>query len=154
FLLSNTPPNGTILITGWSLCYEMYFYILFALLLFLPRDIFLIGVGVVFAAGLAIRAANFGVPPWVTVGTDPLLLEFYAGALIAHLFIRGYCLTPRLALFGIIASIAAVAILGDRVGGDWQRILYWGGPSAIILISAISLERTALRVPKILITLG
>ena len=35
-----------------------------------------------------------------------------------------------------------------------MRVLYWGVPSSIILLSAISLEKTGLRVPNLLIALG
>ena len=78
----------------------MYFYALFALLLFLSRRMFLIVGGAIFAAGLTIYAADIEIPPWATVATNPLLLEFYLGTIIAFLFIRGYYLPPALALMG------------------------------------------------------
>ena len=60
FLLSRTSNGGlnTILVTGWSTCYEIYFYALFALLLFLPRRMFLIAGGAIFAVGLTSDAAG------------------------------------------------------------------------------------------------
>ncbi len=157
FLLSRTSNGGlnTILVTGWSLCYEMYFYALFALLLFLPRRMFLIAGGAIFVAGLTCDAAGIEIPPWATVATNPLLLEFYLGTIIAFLFIRGYCLPPALALIGIVAGIAAIVIINYPGGSDWMvRVLCWGAPAAIILASAISLERSGLRVPNVLVALG
>jgi len=157
FLLSRTS-NGsfnTVLVTGWSLCYEMYFYALFALLLFLPRRMFLLAGGVIFAAGLTIDAAGIEIAPWATVATNPLLLEFYLGTIIAFLFIRGYYLPPALALIGIVAGIAAIVIISYPGGSEWMlRVLCWGAPAAIILASAISLERNGLRVPRVLVSLG
>ena len=133
----------------------MYFYVLFALLLFLPRRMFLIAGGAIFAIGLTIDAAGIEIPPWATVATNPLLLEFYLGTIIAFLFIRGYYLPPALALIGIIAGIAAIVITSYPGGSDWMlRILCWGAPAAIILASAISLERNGLRVPNVLVSLG
>jgi exopolysaccharide production protein ExoZ len=157
-LLLSREPNGslnTILPTGWSLCYEMYFYALFALQLFLSRRMFLIAAGAVFAVGLAIYAAGIDVPAWATVAINPLLLEFYFGALIAFLFIKGYDLPPLLAIVGVAASIVTVFLLGDPVPVDWMmRVLYWGVPAAIILSAAISFERAGLRVPRFLTALG
>jgi exopolysaccharide production protein ExoZ len=157
-LLLSREPDGslnTILPTGWTLCYEMYFYALFALLLFLSRCLFLIIAGLVFAAGLAMHAAKFDVPVWATVATNPLLLEFYLGTLIAFLFIQGYSLRPLLAVVGAAASIATAFLLGDPVPSDWiMRVLYWGLPAAVILSAAISLERAGLRVPRLLTSLG
>jgi peptidoglycan/LPS O-acetylase OafA/YrhL len=157
FLLSRTSNGGfnTILVTGWSLCYEMYFYALFALLLFLPRRMFLIAGGAIFGAGLTIDAAGLEIPPWATVATNPLLLEFYLGTIIAFLFIRGFYLPPALALIGIFAGIAAIVIINYPGGSDWTvRVLCWGAPGAIILASAVSLEKTSLRVPTPLVALG
>jgi exopolysaccharide production protein ExoZ len=157
-LLLSREPNGslnTILPTGWSLCYEMYFYVLFALLLLLSRRMFVIAAGAVFATGLAIYAAGISVPAWATVATNPLLLEFYLGTLVAFLFIQGHYLPTLLAIVGVAASILAVLILGDPGPNDWMmRVLYWGLPAAIILSATISLERAGLRVPRFLIALG
>jgi exopolysaccharide production protein ExoZ len=157
FFLLSKMPNGdlnTIVVTGWSLCYEMYFYALLALLLFLPRRVFLLAAGAIFALGLIIGVSPITVPPWTTAATNPLLLEFYAGTIIAHLFIRGYYLPPAIAVIGIVISVAAIVGLGTPAGGNWMRVLYWGVPSSIILLSAISLEKTGLRVPNLLIALG
>jgi exopolysaccharide production protein ExoZ len=157
-LLLSREPDGslnTILPTGWTLCYEMYFYALFALLLFLSRRMFLIVAGFVFAVGLTTYAAKFDIPAWATVATNPLLLEFYLGTLIAFLFIQGYWLPPLLAIVGGAASIATVFLLGDPVPSDWMmRVLYWGLPAAIILSALVSLERAGLRVPRLLTALG
>jgi exopolysaccharide production protein ExoZ len=79
---------------------------------------------------------------------------FYAGTIIAYLFIRGYYLPPAIAVIAIVVSLAAIVMLGNPAGGDWMRVLHWGVPSSIILLSAISLEKTGLRVPKFLIALG
>src|SRR5215472_11255649 len=84
FFLSQTS-NGslnTVLVTGWSLCYEMYFYVLFALLLFLPRRMFLIAGGAIFAIGLTIDAAGIEIPPRATSTTSPRLPEIYHGTII------------------------------------------------------------------------
>jgi exopolysaccharide production protein ExoZ len=157
-LLLSREPDGslnTILPIGWTLCYEMYFYALFAFLLILSRQLFLIVAGLVFAVGLAMYVAEIDIPAWATVATNPLLLEFYLGTVIAFLFIQGYSLPPLIAVVGAAASIATVVLLGDPVPSEWMmRVVYWGLPAAVILSAAISLERTGLRVPRLLTALG
>ena len=60
-----------------------------------------------------------------------------------------------LALIGIVAGIAAIVIINYPGGSDWMvRVVCWGAPAAIILASAISLERNGLRVPNVLVSLG
>jgi peptidoglycan/LPS O-acetylase OafA/YrhL len=156
FLLSRTPSGdiNTVVVTGWSLCYEVYFYAIFAAFLFLPRKFFLAGTGAIFAAGLFLNATGAIVPAWATVATSPLLIEFYLGTVIALLFVAGFALPAGLAWAAIIAGFATIPILGDPVGGDWHRVLIWGLPSAAILAGAVSLERRAIRVPKFLVVLG
>jgi peptidoglycan/LPS O-acetylase OafA/YrhL len=156
FLLSRTPAGNinTVVVTGWSLCYEVYFYAIFAAFLFLPRKFFLAGTGAIFAAGLFLNAMVADVPAWATVATSPLLIEFYLGTIIALVFVAGFALPIGLAWVAIVAGFAIIPILGDPVGGDWSRVLIWGLPSAAILVGAVSLERAAIRVPKILVALG
>ena len=50
FLLSKNSAGqiGTVMQTGWTLCFELYFYLLFAILLNFPRKYFLILIGAIF----------------------------------------------------------------------------------------------------------
>jgi peptidoglycan/LPS O-acetylase OafA/YrhL len=82
------------------------------------------------------------------------LIEFYLGTVIALLFVAGFALPAGLAWVAIIAGFATIPILGDPIGGDWHRVLILGLPSAAILAGAVSLERAAVRVPKLLVALG
>ena len=154
FLLSPNSEGevGTVTQTGWTLCYEFYFYAMFAVLLLLPRRYFLIAAGLIFFAGLLINAWGTTLPPWLTVATNPLLVEFYVGSVIAFLFVAGVSLPPRIAIVAIIFSIG-ILVIGEPSDG-WQRVFWWGVPSAVILAGAVSLERLDIRVPKVLIALG
>lgn len=156
FLLSRTSAGdvNTVVVTGWTLCYEVYFYAIFAALLVLPRRLFLPVAGAIFVIGLLINATGATVPPWASVATSPLLIEFYLGSTIAFLFIARVLLPLPLAWLAIIAGIAAIPIAGDPVWGNSMRVVYWGLPCAAILVGAVSLERAGVRVPQILIALG
>jgi hypothetical protein len=61
-------------------------------------------------------------PPWAT---DPLLLEFYLGAIIAFLFLAGSSLPPGIAVVAIILSAAGILDAGDPIGGNWVRLIWW-----------------------------
>jgi exopolysaccharide production protein ExoZ len=154
FLLS---PNsigevGTVTQTGWTLCFEAYFYLVFAALLMLPRKYFLVSGGAIFGAGLAVGLSGTAIAPWATVAVRPLVLEFYLGAVVAVLFLRGHSLPMTAATLAIILGIAGVALMTP--GNDWTRVLIWGSGCTLILAGAVSLERCGIRVPKILVALG
>jgi exopolysaccharide production protein ExoZ len=145
---------GTVTQTGWTLCYEFYFYALFGILLFLPRRYFLITAGLIFIAGLIVGMAGTSVPPWAAVATNPLLAEFYLGSIIAFMFLAGFSLPSGIAIVAIVLSVVGILVASGPTDGNWQRVLWWGLPCAVILASAVSLERIGIRVPKILIALG
>jgi exopolysaccharide production protein ExoZ len=145
---------GTVIQTGWTLCYEFYFYVLFALLLYWPRKYFLVALGAIFAAGIVLGKLSGLLPVWATVATNPILFEFYLGALIAFLFIRGISLPRGVAVVAIAAAIAVLALTKNPESGLWTRLLCWGLPAGAILFGAISLERAGVKTLKLLVSLG
>jgi peptidoglycan/LPS O-acetylase OafA/YrhL len=156
FLLSRNSTGfiGTVLQTGWTLCFEFYFYLVFALLLFWPRKFFWFASAAIFAGGIGLGNLSGNLPPWATVATDPILLEFYFGTVIGLLFIKGVTVTRPLSFIAIIIAIAAIGMTGNVIQGGWTRVVCWGLPGAAILIGAVSLERTGLTVPRFLVALG
>jgi exopolysaccharide production protein ExoZ len=156
FLLSknNVGNVGTVLQTGWTLCYEMYFYFLFAILLMLPRKRFLPVAGSVFMAGIALGELAVPLPVWLTVTTNPILLEFYLGAVIAFLYLKGLCLSRPWALALIASGIATILLTENVDQGQWPRVIFWGLPGGALLLGAVSLERAGLITPRLLVALG
>ena len=78
-----------ILSLGWTLNYEMFFYIVFAFLLFFSRPKLLKIISVVF---IAMALSHYVWPSDLTVikfWTSPIILEFILGAWIAHLYMGG-----------------------------------------------------------------
>jgi exopolysaccharide production protein ExoZ len=78
-----------ILVPGWTLNYEMFFYVVFALCLFFPArgrilPLIFIMAGLTIAGKLIEPSTN----PLLWVYTSPLLLEFAAGCLIGYLWSR------------------------------------------------------------------
>lgn len=156
FLLSENSAGqiGTVIQTGWTLCFEAYFYLLFAIFLNWPRKYFLIASGAIFGCGIVFGNISGKVPPWASVATDPILLEFYLGAAIAFLFVKGFSPSRALAIAAIVLGIASLFVTRNVSLGIWTHLMCWGLPSGAILLGAISLERAGIRVPKLLVALG
>ncbi|RZL28113.1 MAG: acyltransferase [Sphingomonas sp.] len=132
-----------ILAVGWTLSFEMLFYLCFGLT---------IGHGnrqwpiMVYAVALAF-CLTIGTPVFHFVG-NPIIIEFLFGVLIATTIPRGYG-APALAM--AIVWFAALLIFGFGSIGDvdatlsaslsLRRVLLWGIPSALLVYGAINLER-------------
>lgn len=137
------PTEGTlspILAVGWTLSYEMYFYILVAIGLLWPRRIFLVGLGVYFF--LSVSAPLFFTPTLATFSTmtNLLVLEFYFGMLICVAYVH-------FGGFGKKAGWAALIFSGIMIAGWFQftpsltyRGLVWGLPAAGIVVWFLSRE--------------
>ncbi|MGI3777160.1 MAG: acyltransferase family protein [Janthinobacterium lividum] len=153
-----------VLPAGWTLSFEMLFYLVFAAGLALrPRD-GLRGVvlRVVLPALLALSLAGLArAPGWPapTVLADPLVLEFGAGALLGLWLLRpadrpAPAPTTTIGL-ALLAAAAALALACLPAGTPWWRALDWGGPAALLVAALLALERRdAVRWPRALRHLG
>ncbi len=138
---------------GWTLNFEMFFYVVFALAMVL-RVPPLPFVGLLFA-GLSV-AALFRQPDWVAAAfwLDTILLEFVAGMAIAQLCMSGMRMPPAAAV-----SMVAVGFVGLLwpwgVVPDMMRVLTWGIPAALIVGGVAFLEPVLQgRVPARVLLLG
>lgn len=83
---------------GWTLNFEMFFYVLFAVCLLFPRRI-----GLAVLAVLLLVAVAFGriirpdTAPLI-IWTDPIIAEFLFGAAVAVIYRRGVVIPKPLAL--------------------------------------------------------
>lgn len=130
-----------LLLQGWTLNYEMFFYVAFALSLFLPRrsqllalTAVLLGLG---AVGLAARPEA----PAAHTYTSPLLWEFAAGAWLAWLSERGIARGAVLGAILVLAAVAGFVLAGARdVQESPLRWLVWGAPALALVAGAVCLE--------------
>ena len=144
---------------GWTLSFEMYFYLLFSLFLFFPRRLLLIGLGTIFACGILVRQFLSDITPEMQLFTNPLLLEFFLGCCIGALVCSNRSPSIPMAIclcaFGVIAILITgqMNMLGDRF--DPHRIIVFGFPAACIVYGAVALETKAfLNTPSFLVALG
>lgn len=127
-----------VLTPGWTLVYEMFFYLLFALTLQVAgrHRLPLLSAAILglVALGLAIDPAS---PAGITF-TSPLMLEFLSGCLIGALWMRrpheersGRALP--LALIGAGAALFVLLYPLADAEHHWIRVLSFGLPSALLL---------------------
>ena len=155
---SEHPP---ILQPGWTLIYELWFYLGFGLLMLTPRR-HLAALLSGWAVGVMIAAAHFGqdTHPVLHVIANPLTLNFLMGAGVALAVARWPGSPPVPVLLGLIAFGALLLVAGayyvtETGWNEWTRMLACGPASALLLAGAALLDRQGrLAPPKALVTLG
>jgi exopolysaccharide production protein ExoZ len=112
-----------ILQNGWTLNFEMFFYALFALSLALPRRFRLPGLAA--TLGILVVIGKLFSPfgnPLAAVYTSPLLLEFAAGMILAHGWLRAgsRAWSPWSLLF-VVFGFCAIGLRDSRfiMGHSW-----------------------------------
>ncbi|MBZ9671760.1 acyltransferase family protein [Mesorhizobium sp. ES1-3] len=127
-----------IVLQGWTLSYEMMFYLVFALTLFLGerwRLSVLVGV-------LTIIVALHLVLPdgYPRSFTSPIVLEFAAGVIVGRLWVQDVRLSFALALTLLVGGFLLLAVT-PVADADMPRVLRWGIPAMLIVTGAVFAER-------------
>lgn len=139
---------------GWTLVHEMYFYVVFALIVFsgsarLP--LFLLAWAALIVAALALGA--FGANDWTKVIFNPLTFEFVAGAGVALVIKSGVTrfalptLAAGAAIFAIQALFLADRLYPDVMGQFALRAAIFTPPFALILYGAAAIEKSGALAP-------
>ncbi|MEE7449208.1 acyltransferase [Methylobacterium radiotolerans] len=139
---------------GWTLNYEMFFYLVFAGLLLVPRPAFrALGAAAIFLVLILLGLLPASGLYWAYY-TKPILIEFAAGIGLGYAYSR---LAPPPAGFPVrrVAGAAFAAVLALIVGGQivadalgvspelsgFARPLVWGTASVLIVGAMLLLER-------------
>ena len=130
---------------AWTLNYEVFFYTVFGLFIFLSRRNVVMVVGSIFVA-LVLMALAFG-PfnyPW-GFWSYALILEFVLGMMLALLYRKGVRIGPA-AYWALLAVAAAILIWSATQNhffppSDNRRLFIWGIPM-FFLVAAMTLSRT------------
>ncbi|MFS8050433.1 acyltransferase family protein [Rhizobium sp. BR 314] len=121
---------------GWTLSYEMFFYLIFSISLLLPefrRLWFLI------TALVAASISHYLLPAgYIGVFTQPVILEFSAGVIVGYLWKQGV----RLSLGASIGlMVVGILLLTSDPLSHLDRAVRWGVPAALLLSGAVFAER-------------
>ena len=131
---------------GWTLNYEMFFYLVFALCLFARREMAVtlaaLALAVLVLLGAAFPAAN---PLW-QVWTQPIILEFVLGMALS-LAVRRQFVLPGIWRFSLVL-LGTAAIFHDFLQSqsqphvwvtpnDLTRVAAWGIPAAMIMAGCV-----------------
>lgn len=151
---------------GWTLNYEMFFYLLFSISLTIShRYKFLISSAVIILLvlfGLKVRGLEYGVS--IYTYTRPIMLDFLMGMSLAKIFPYIYenktdwrmgfliiLLGGIIGLFGISVAFPNHQIIAPAT----DTFLIFGVPATMIVLGAIGLERHNFRIQnRILLNIG
>jgi exopolysaccharide production protein ExoZ len=141
FIPAHSPSDGEIwpvLVQGWTLNFEIFFYVLFAGALFLPRKwrlMFLFALfGGFFLAGQFLQPTT----PALYTYTRPIILEFLGGVFLAELWLRRWIAGTSLGLACVGAALSGFAAI-HLMDADFNAGIC--GPLALALVyGMVSLE--------------
>ena len=131
--------SSPVLMQGWSLNFEMQFYILFAATLLLPerrRLLALTGMIATFA-GLTVAASSIRGDS--AFNFFPIMLEFLGGAWLCWAWQRGWVQRLPAGLL-LAAGLALLAVQAQWPTPVPWRCLQWGVPALMIVAGAVGLE--------------
>jgi exopolysaccharide production protein ExoZ len=115
---------------GWSLNYEMFFYLCFCLALPLGRRPGVLSV-ILLLAGLVTVNRAWRLPPPLDYLTRPIVLEFAMGMLVALVLREGFRLPGILCAALVASGAAGFFFLPWYMGID--HFVVWGVPSAVVV---------------------
>ncbi|MBB4857409.1 peptidoglycan/LPS O-acetylase OafA/YrhL [Novosphingobium chloroacetimidivorans] len=124
---------------GWTLNFEAYFYVTFALALLFSRRVGLTVLVLVLSAVVVVAQLVPDPPVWLSFWGQSLVFEFLGGVGIAMLYRRGMAMPLAGAWALIAASLVVLALL--RAGGAipyLPRAVYAGLPAWLIVLAVVA----------------
>jgi peptidoglycan/LPS O-acetylase OafA/YrhL len=135
---------------GWTLNYEMYFYVVFAISLALSsKRATMIAVAILIPVIMAVQLTDLKSNPIAAFYGDPIVLEFVFGMIAFHIVRElearrsrrpPHSVEKLLLAFLIVAGLLMLAFTHELFG-EAPRWIVSGIPSFVIVVSAILLER-------------
>lgn len=132
---------------GWTLNYEMFFYALFAMALFLPERLRLGTVLAMLTLSVALGTMKPSPTSALAFYSDNILLEFGFGLIIGAAFTGRSQMPATIGLFAIVLGVSGWVTGSEFFGLVEPRALIVGVPAALIVLGALILEQNA-KAPK------
>lgn len=139
---------------GWSLNYEMYFYLVFALSLFTAMRYRLVLISLVIFAVFIFARMNLTGGPINQFFADDVVFEFVFGMLLAYLWKRGVRFSSAFGYFLFVAGFVLLMLYSQRAalgGSELPGILIKGVPAAMIVAGTLFIN---IRESKLGVLLG
>jgi len=137
-----------ILIPGWTLNYEMFFYLLFGASLFITPRWRLAALTSAFLCLVVLGQRLASENPLFITYTDKLLLEFFAGIVIGVFYMRGIALKAGMSYALMATAIFLLIGFETALLPGGTRIISWGIPAALMVVATLSLDRAG-KIPSI-----
>lgn len=151
---------------GWTLNYEMYFYLVVAVSFLFGKYKWLFTYGFIIAAILipvllleiphnyGHKGFSFSIA-YVSLMSNPINLEFLLGITVGFLYSK---MDKKLNTFWVFFIIIAIVYFFRNFYSQFygfSRITAWGIPAAMLILSVLKLERAGkLTVPSALVSIG
>lgn len=133
-----------ILQVGWTLTYEMFFYLVIAAGIAMLRERWVPLLLAGWAVALLLVQALTPAKPWQAVVTSPMAWEFIAGGLIAAYWRKLPAAAGRPVLWLGVAAFLLGAVVLSRMNlveqDAMRRTLIFGAASALIVLGLVSRE--------------
>ncbi len=134
-----------LLVPGWTLNYEMFFYLVFAATLFAPFGRRILLCMLVFTVFASIRLVpGFEHSAVLQFYSSPIIFEFVGGMIVGRLFLSSWKL-PVLACLGMI-GVGFVLLLTKaqpQSEAEAASLLTSGLPSCLIVLGAVQLDKVS-----------
>ena len=153
-----------LLMVGWTLVHEIYFYLVFFIFLFLPEKRLIAALGLWITVILLFQfQITSAAPPALRLISHPLTLEFIGGCLLAVLtagkkssLAAGFSLLAALLI--LTAAILCFVLQWQTTGliepPGWWRIVIMGVPALLIVYCLVQAEQQHLVLPGPLCRIG
>lgn len=154
-----------LVMVGWTLIHEVYFYIVFFLVLLLIPEKHLINAMLLWVVVIVYMNISLEMnAPLLRLVSHPLTVEFVLGCFVAILFYRtnnlilNNCLLLFMAFAGFAASVYGYNLYHLSTGyldpQGWWRILIFGVPALVIVFCLINAERNGFVIHSLIIKIG
>ena len=129
-----------VLVQGWTLNFEMFFYLLFAATLMMPRRLQLLSLTAVLLSLGVIGIVFQPHEAELHVYTSPLLIEFLAGVWLSEIVQRGRIPGVKIAVAMLFVGLLGFVVSLREPTPELWRFILWGGPSLLVVAGAICIE--------------
>ena len=140
-----------LLLQGWTLSFELYFYLIISLLLFLAPERIVPWLLALWGVSVILLKLHIGLSPHpiIQLLISPSVCEFLAGWILFRIYRRSQ-LHPAAGIFVLAASLALlIAVIfqydpSSIADHPWRRPILYGSFATLFLFGALELERTKL----------